>query len=62
MLQEMIYEYEYLKDELLSTWQGMSESRFNYQLGQLNTLAGWTGMLQDYVDNVLGAIETELMS
>ena len=56
MKREMEYEYKILKDEFLNEWPTFSESRFNYQLGQLNALAGWTGNLRDYIENILQPI------
>lgn len=59
---EMEYEYRILKEEFIEGWRDMTEARFNYQLGQLNTLAGWTGNLRDYIENILGPIGKEFQT
>ena len=56
----MAYEYEILKETFIENCDTMSDSEFNYTLGRLNTLAGYTGNLQDYVINVLRTAEQKI--
>ena len=58
--QEMAFEYETLRDYFLENCTAMSESEFNYSLGKLNALAGWTGNLQDYALHVLAPVAAKI--
>jgi len=58
---EMTYEYEILRAVFLEKCMTMSDSEFNYTLGVLNTLAGYSDNLKDYVD-LLRQTENKIMA